>query len=197
MDFAALEEKDWEAFCYVCGEMTAEERHAFELCLAGDDSLCDAVERAVELNAAIGSAAVTAAATAAAGTTRPNVRVASRSIVGRRHAAWGAALAASLLAAVLIGRTAWERRDPGEVAGPAEGTTPSGAPAGNEAGVSLAWSEMRQRGASEVAAGAWGESEWVAESASPQSDMGDPTDALPPQWLLTAVAGANREKETP
>ncbi len=42
-------ELDWQAFCYVAGEMADDERASFEACLADDQAAREAVARAVEL----------------------------------------------------------------------------------------------------------------------------------------------------
>ncbi|MCX7421873.1 MAG: hypothetical protein NT013_20320 [Planctomycetia bacterium] len=56
---------DWQAFCYVTGELSAAEVTAFEERLATDEGACEAVARVMEFNLTV--AAVMADATCCAG----------------------------------------------------------------------------------------------------------------------------------
>ena len=199
------DDRSWEAFRYVYGEMTEEDRRAFELRLADDESLCDEVEQAVELNEAIRLASPEPI----------RVRHLAWDALPLRRVMWGAALAASVLLAMFIGRAVSIRRAQPEAVAPLAGTSPGEPPGGVEgrgveersveAGVSLVWADLRRRDADGAATepwtgptGRWAGPAAVAEVEELPAGLEDPAEGMPPQWLLTAVAGgSNDTKETP
>ena len=87
----------WLANCYVAGELTADEVAAFEARLETDETACDAVTRAMELNLAIA---------AAFDAERSTLKPQSSTVPPARRAVVAIAVAALAVAcvAVLIGR---------------------------------------------------------------------------------------------
>jgi hypothetical protein len=185
-------DRKWQAFRYVNGEMTDEERSLFELRLAEDEAACDAVEQAVELHEAIRLAA-------------SGPIVVSRSpwhVVRRNPVACAAAVAACLVLALSVWRIAshssWH--DP-QLAGNNRHLPET--PGSAEAGVSLAWAQLQNRPTgpeSEPVAAPWIDSAVIAEleNTQPTTDTVEAADATVPQWLLTAVSSGNvQPKEVP
>src|SRR6188508_2035484 len=96
-----MTDRDWEAFRYVAGELSAEEAASFEARLENDPALCDAVANAVEFGDSVVQAL--------------KAPVSRRVVYGRpepvrwrgRKFAW-LAVAAGLVAAVFTYRTAFQ-----------------------------------------------------------------------------------------
>lgn len=178
----------WSAFRYVAGEMPDDERALFELRLQSDDAACDAVEQAVEIGEAVRSVA----------DGRRVTRRSAREDWSRSTAAWLAALAASILVLIYVGRSLFFAAPQGGdmvmpgIASPAESGN------GVETVVSLAWADLQRREEfeSDALTPSWTEPPEAAALDEMQSDMDDVQ--TPPQWLLTAVAGRRQDlKETP
>jgi hypothetical protein len=193
MQVSTHDDRNWEAFRYVCGEMTEEDRQSFELRLAEDESLCDEVARAVELNEAIRLSSA-----------KPiDVHHSAWDALPLRSVMWGAALAASVLLALFVGRADSIRRGTSDGAAPSVAASPGEPqrgldPRGVEAGVSLVWADLQRRDDGGAAAGRWGGPTGDAGFEDFQAGLEDPAEGMPPQWLLTAVAGGSKEaKETP
>lgn len=102
---------DWQAWCYVSGEMTSDESAAFEARLADDLAACEAVARAVELNDALAAVALPVARNSVHSAERPaGDRWPGRGRSPRRQApwlprlGWMAAGAAACLTLILLVR---------------------------------------------------------------------------------------------
>ena len=97
---------DWLAFCYVTGELSADDVIAFEDRLATDDDACESVARAMELNLAVAASfADETRVESSAGSQRVEVTMASRRNELTPSRWTGAALtlmAASAIAATMI-----------------------------------------------------------------------------------------------
>lgn len=179
---------DWTAFCYVAGELSADEAARFEDRLAGDQAAREAVARAVEVAsaalqvaeqrmavAALSSADVPAAAPA---DSHLPPRSRPRSV---RLAAWG-----SLAAAAAITVVVW-RLLPGQISQPTELARAVDPEALSE--IVVTWSELQAEPEP------WRletppEEELVplAASVEPLEDPADEEALEIPEWLAAAIA---------
>ncbi len=154
------EELDWLAFCYVAGEMSAEEFEGFEDRLATDQNAREAVVRAVKLSQAVAlSSAV------------PYVRTASpRDSLDRRwrrRSGWTVVSAVAACLALMLTLNAWQHPDP--------------------LGVQMADAEASRLVEVWVESQAGTDDQDVLPLNGDLEDMGD-DDLSVPGWLLAAVA---------
>jgi hypothetical protein len=177
------DDRSWEAFRYVYGEMSETERTSFELRMRDDEALCDAVEQAVELTEAIRLSPPEA------------VEIKRAPLAVRRpRPAMHWAIAAAAVFAVGVGATAWLQRERPERAGRVADSHSPAPSAALEAGVSLAWADLHRHQVG-TAADDWappGDPSGIVD-LSPEID--DSAGGKPPQWLLTAVAGERPDRK--
>lgn len=170
-------ELDWLAFCYIAGELTADEALAFEGRLADDQAAREAVARAVELSEAIARAE-----------RGRGVLTMKRPL---RRAWVGAAVAA---AACLVVALVWSSRSSNApTARPAAEPLAGRAAPPNDA-VALAWSGLHSAGETESLASsdlvAWlDEAPAGSDGEAGAFAAGLAADELaPPRWLLEGAA---------
>lgn len=181
-----LNDLSWDAYRYIAGEMTDDELVRFELRLAVDDSACDAVEKAVELNEAIRLASVVSVSD----------RPPRTSFFARHSTAWTAAsvvCAACLALAFFAWRVASMDSLPiaPEVANDPERRRESDPTM--QVPISIAWAELQGRDLTErndSATTHWTETVAMSRTEQSQRNIGDleGVDMTVPQWLLTATA---------
>ncbi|MEX2139950.1 MAG: hypothetical protein WD894_11855 [Pirellulales bacterium] len=185
------DELHWLAFCYVAGELDADEYAAFELRLAGDQRAREAVAAAVELThcvlqskEAVGRAMPTTAGWAVI---RPTAAPIGRAWLAR--AGWLlAGLAAGLLVMLTVQRWPVDRQP--DV--PAEQTASS--IRGGASALAAQWSELREQASDMWEDSVATDSELdVAESIDGESVEDDVSDdsseaLLSADWLIAALA---------
>ena len=177
-----MTDRNWEAFRYVAGELSAEEAASFEARLENDPDLCDAVANAVEFGDSVVQAFKAPAS-------RRVVHGRPEPIRWRgRRFAW-LAVAAGLVAAVFTYRTAFQgdgARRGGTIPVIAE-LEPTVSPQ-----LALAWTELRDELAAHRASLQEShEAEEPAEDLDPADEIArdeEAADAIP-AWLLRATAG--------
>jgi Trp operon repressor len=183
-------ERDWLAFRYVAGEMTAQEASALELRLADDQEAREAVCRAVGLAQQLADARPPDRDyTRSVGSARAPVTRGIISLHGRvaRAVGWMAAGAAAATLAFWLARSS----GPGSMEPSLKSSgTPEAARAGPVERVydAEAWGLLQ-------ASDAWAAhtERWLFEAKSPiANDSPDPRSppSVPP-WLLAAAAGSN------
>jgi hypothetical protein len=190
MSINSRDECNWIAFRYVSGEMTDEESRLYEQRLVDDEAACDAVARATELHEAVRFAS-----------NDPIALRRSPQVIGRRHPAiWAAVAAACLVLAAVLLRRPFDHRPEQPIASTSENRPDSSD--GEPASVSLAWAELQNMSAHEDDSSAV--PQWLGTTDS-QFVTGEPgltgagiTELEVPQWLLTAVSsGSAQAKESP
>jgi hypothetical protein len=188
------DELEWLALRYVTGELPLEEQESFETLLSEDQHAREAVDRVVELVAAVRLAAPAPVPSAGLRTRRATTGL----------AVWRALAAASLL--VAAGIAWWMATDRGEGRGGDGGPTPVVKTAALNAqdSAALAWVALRREAGTETIdaelAPVWPAT--AVDASANDVDVGgdgDPElEPAVPDWLLTAFSDdADSSKETP
>ncbi len=188
---------DWQAFCYVSGELSSAEQRDFEERLGDDQTAREAVARAVALLQVLAEASrvekVTIASDRQAGRRRGD---ASRKAATNRWrlAAWLSAVAAVCLSLILVDRAANRFADHGiggNSVADAE-TDSKGLDLREQRALALAWSQARDEFSWDAVAVSTGAvvllitDEDALDGAT--DDAGD-EEIGAPDWMLAAVAG--------
>lgn len=172
----ANDDRHWQAFRYVAGEMTAAEEACFEERLADDQAVREAVEQAVALHEATRLAILESATSLS-----PRERPARRAAL-----IWAASLAACVLLALGVWFAGWKKPavpgEPGEIARHLE-------PEGNA--VARAWVELRGQSESEGIEPQPPQSEALTASTLGAADMIE-TDISVPPWMLAAFSAQDQ-----
>jgi|GEM_PF-5619920 len=202
-------DEGWQAWLYVADELSLEDRAAFEERLLDNVTLCEAVAQAVELSDLMAAAAQSAdfsrvpslaAATAVVSPAQdaPSVEVRTsgeRVSLWPKRFAWMSLGAAACLAVVLCGR-AWQSRD-------LEDATST------DSGEFVTVVDDDARALAEVWTDLWNMEDALSPAKMDEDALeGEPSslaiakpgdaDAMPPNWLLAAVADqGDGEGESP
>lgn len=180
------EERDWIAFQYVAGELSAEEASEFESRLAYDSSVCEAVVRAVELVEVTALAESQAARCTHSQNTGLQLAATASEVWGWRTA-WMACGAAACLALVLLRPVT-----PLRIASSEDWSSP-GAPSFASISPELAkkWAETRdRRDFTDIVDLSDASTSQLLEEAIPSDDQ-----ISTPTWMLTAVQGLSLTSE--
>lgn len=167
---------EWLAFCYVTGELSAEDVTAFEQRLATDEGACEAVAHAMELSLAV--ATVIADAPRSSGVSPESVEVTilprrdDRVVLSRWTGAALTAIAASAIAAAMI---------------VAVGSSV------------LTGNKIAKRDVADRLVAAWAQGEAVRNRVDDDNDSLDANDddLDPPDWMLAAVTAEEQAKLLP
>ncbi|MEQ8790756.1 MAG: hypothetical protein RIC55_30945 [Pirellulaceae bacterium] len=187
------ENLNWLAFRYIASEMSAEEQQQFEVRLADDQSVREAVEEAVALHEAV----------CLAGREAPLAGCEAALVQrGVPHPAWVMAVAASVLVVVALAWLVTQRSDSGDPQ--AGGDPPRGEqPAVPERGVrtdslALTWAALRTEQASADSLVRSSE-DWNDDAgiAAKSDNDGVKEEGELPAWLLTAVSANRAPVEKP
>lgn len=214
---------DWQAACYVWGEMDSQQQAAFEQRLIEDAAACAAVARAVELSDSLAAACVPVVAPHAASHVRltaceATVREAAAGNPARfrrrrtwsQRIVWMSVGAAACLAVVHAGQS-WLARHGGAPFVQDEGSVDEVAqiatsPADDaSSSLALAWTESPDAGAE-----LWPDAYLSPVLPAPihadgpndsdtriEADSPMTAELTAPDWLLAAVAGATDDVESP
>lgn len=190
MSISELHQIDWQAFCYVSNELSAEERLAFEESLAIDQVAREALARAVELTRAV--AAAESQESPLATPLESAVVIKAGSNWTRRISWMALGAAASLLAAVLLSNF-----------GDADSVSTLVNPHGDQSNRELAsaWSETRADLAPRETSWSSSElSELTEELATAYASADESAEAVAaetPSWMTAALlAQAEQAPET-
>ena len=167
---------DWLAFCYVTGELSADDTTAFEERLATDEAACESVARAMELNLAVAAAfADETHAESATGSHAVEVTLIPRRDERAMPSRWtGTALtliAAAAIAAMMLVAI----------------------------GSSLTSHKVAKRDGTDRLVAVWAQGEANRNQIDDDNDSldADDDDLDPPDWMLAAVTAEEQAKHLP